>query len=354
MKISVNEAIPGQEARWINLNLDGHQDLADIWSAGVHVAAQHKNERAGNPSVLCAADAVMVRISLAYLPLATALEAYFTSQFASVAAYRSTSDGGELYLAFELPEAVTDARRVECLMSGLETIYSGSLPHKGALNGFGLAGSGESIVIGRKLNPQAMLYLERLGTEANELRRGAGAFFRSQVPIDSSTMMTLSDGTEARLDQLPHGKAIFCPVHVDKSPRAVVHWFQDGTPGVQCDCCKRTYSAQTTSRHYDFGHFDQVVRELAAQQTTYVKDGLELNAEDVTILHDRYLPPLELVEGVTFVKSPKGTNKTGALEQIVADCKKRHEHVLVIGHRRALLQSNAKRLKVDLLNSEQI
>ncbi|WKZ85969.1 hypothetical protein N5B55_03155 [Ralstonia pickettii] len=49
-------------------------------------------------------------------------------------------------------------------------------------------------------------------------------------------------------------------------------------------------------------------------------------------------------DGVTFVRSPKGTGKTEWLDQLVAQLKAEGLSVLLIGHRQALLQSLAHRL----------
>lgn len=49
-------------------------------------------------------------------------------------------------------------------------------------------------------------------------------------------------------------------------------------------------------------------------------------------------------DGVTFVRSPKGTGKTEWLEQLVRRCQAQGLSVLLIGHRQALLQSLAHRL----------
>jgi predicted transcriptional regulator of viral defense system len=53
---------------------------------------------------------------------------------------------------------------------------------------------------------------------------------------------------------------------------------------------------------------------------------------------------LGLRDGVLCVKSPKGSGKTEQLENIVREAKERKLSVLLLGHRRSLLQSMSRRL----------
>ncbi|HXS54024.1 MAG TPA: plasmid replication protein, CyRepA1 family [Usitatibacter sp.] len=347
MKLAVLEKAPGEESRWLNFDHVEPSDLADVWASGAAVSAQHGVKTKANGSGFGPTDAVMVRVQLVHLPLSVALDAVFTQQYGSIAAYTHGVDGGELLLAFELPEPVTDAKKYVRLMAGLETIYRGAVRHVSALDAYGLSSPGDACVLGRRLDDAGVRLLDVLGLETKERRRGEGAYVRSRHTVDRSTVLRLPGGGEAILEQLPPHTRVFCPTHVDQHPRAVVHWYPDGTPGVQCEHCRRTYAAPNTRRGYDFGHFDRVMDQLAAQKRTVMVDGMEFDESDATILHERYLSPLSLEEGVTFVKSPKGTNKTGALEALVAECKRQHIPVLLIGHRRALLQSAADRLELN-------
>ena len=394
MKISINEAVLGEDARWHGVDDVNHQYLAELWGSGAAVAAQHGIKGKTNRSGFGVADAVMVRIDLKRLPLEVALNAPFTRQYASVAAIHQHALGGELLLAFELPCPVTDAKAFVRIMAGLETLYVGASRHKSALEPFALRAKGEALALGSKLDAKAVKWLDTLGLETKERLRTDGAFIRSRHQVDRSTVMVLADGDEVILERLPHGMPVFCPVHIDHSPRAVVHWYQDGTPGIQCDHCLRTYAAPNTHREYDFGHFDRVVSGLATNQESAMNSLVESDGSDVLRYSAQFLPAqalvdavmrpvanaqpvhprkpmvlvrnsasnapvlrwaperdiatrFECVNGITFVKSPKGTNKTGILEAFVAQCKKDQLRVLLIGHRRSLLQAEAERLNMD-------
>ena len=351
MQLAVIEAAQGGKSTWSNLDHITSQDFADLWASGVFVAACLE-ERPGKGATLKfqQADAVMVRISLARLPLEVALEAGFTQSYATVAAY-STDDksGGELLLAFALPKPVTNAKTYLTLLAGIETVYAGAMNYSMAEQAFGLKDGGTAKILGGTLDQDSLRFLNKLGLEAKELKKGRGAYLRSHVSLDRSTVLSLPGGENYTLEQLPKELDVFCPIHVDNTPTGVVHWYADGTPGVQCTHCKRTYAAPTTQRNYDFGFFDRTIRALAPDQKsqTEVYNGMEFSTSAVTYLAEPYLPALELRSGVTFVKSPKGTGKTEALVKLVAECKKAHLRVLLLGHRRALLQSISARLGID-------
>jgi len=68
-------------------------------------------------------------------------------------------------------------------------------------------------------------------------------------------------------------------------------------------------------------------------------------SSNVSISQTDYLSlPPKLLEGVVFIKSPKGTGKTERLKQILADD---DGSVLLIGHRVALIRQSCERLGLD-------
>jgi hypothetical protein len=389
MNISVIESQIGEVAQWTDPSLNHHQ-LCKIWESGGKVAAQQKRDNLGRISMLVAANALMVRIDLTRIPVEVALSAAFTQQYCSVAAWGATQMGDELLLAFELPTQVTSKRTLGLLMQGLEMIFAGALHQPDVLAQYGLDAVTKAEVVGRKLDVAAVTMLEQLGHETRVHNSSDGAYMRSRHRLHRSMSVTLASGESVDLEQLHPQELIFCPVHVDATAKAFVHWYEDGTVGVQCDHCQRTYAELRANHQYSFDHFDHVVAELSAQQCSIVKSGVEYDGDGITTFAERYLPAdaivcsitnvlpdkvnpdkriniwkipkevpgklmlpdlskthFEVLEGVTMVKSPKGTNKTGALEELVAECKREHLGVLVIGHRRSLMQSMAKRLKID-------
>ena len=352
VKISVLDITPDSTSIWCNLDQVTHQDLADLWGNGVHVSPSLTTIRSGAVTKFKfkQADVLMVSISLNRLPLDVAMHASFTRQYATVAAYSTGGRlGGTLLLGFELPEPENNAKNFTLLLAGIETMYAGAIRHSSAEQSYGLSVSGIAIVLGGKLDTAAVRNLKKLGLETKELGGGRGAYMRSHVTVDRSTAITLPNEGTFELDYLHNDMEVFCPIHVDSKPTGIVHWFLDGTPGIQCSHCKRTFAAPTTNRSYDFAFFDRTIKTLAVelQQQVQVLSGLEYRDSSITYLAEPYLPPIPLESGITFVKSPKGSGKTEALVNLVSECRKKHLRVLLLGHRRALLQSISARLQID-------
>ncbi|WP_210240036.1 hypothetical protein, partial [Mesorhizobium sp. M5C.F.Ca.ET.164.01.1.1] len=66
-----------------------------------------------------------------------------------------------------------------------------------------------------------------------------------------------------------------------------------------------------------------------------------LSDAEISIRNEKYLDDIRIQDGTTFIKSPKGTGKTERLARIVRSTKGR---VLLIGHRRALIESMCVRM----------
>ncbi|HEY8904549.1 MAG TPA: plasmid replication protein, CyRepA1 family, partial [Rhodoferax sp.] len=368
MKVSILTAADNGST-WSNQTILNPDDLAALLAQGKFIAAARKQPDGESiTDKFGQADLLMVRIDLARLPLETALGHDFTQRHASVAAHQLTDDGGTLLLAFELTAPTLKADFYRRLLAGLEALYAGSRHHTDEKQAYGLTAGCTTTVLGNKLDASSQVILDKLGREAMQQRAGKweGAYLRSRVTLDRSDIFTLATGEEVALQELPNEFEIACPIHIDHKATAVVRWFADGTPGVQCDHCQRTYAAPNTQRDYDFDHFDRILKQLDPTCREDVDiGGVIVEDRPITFLNTRYLPaleirgadgylisdagngPLEIRRGVTYVKSPKGSGKTEALVPFVEQCKKQHWRVLLIGHRRALLQSMAARLGLD-------
>lgn len=319
--------------------------LAEILQAGMHLSAFRQVDASGKvQDKFAKADFLFVKIQLPALGIDVVLNAPFTKRYACVTAV----NGSEAILGFKTPKTIDDAKTYVRLLAGLETIYAGALRHSSATHAFGLKGQIKTSSLDQRLSIDAYHRLDKLGAETKQIRKNAGGYVRSHVTVDRSTVIRLATGEEVSLEQLPKDMHVFCPVHVDMRPMAIVHWYGDGTPGIQCSQCKRTYTAQNTNRVYDFNEFDEVIKSLASMSKTEPYSGiLDISDPSIVYLNQPYLSEINLAQGVTIVKSPKGTGKTEALVKLITTCKKQKLRVLLIGHRRALIQAMANRLGID-------
>jgi Origin of replication binding protein len=104
----------------------------------------------------------------------------------------------------------------------------------------------------------------------------------------------------------------------------------------------------------DFHGFDDAVREARDYFERYRDPGplRDLFGGDVhpglleasiNVTADKFLRLTRVEDGITLVKSPKGTGKTECLHHILAN----DQSVLLVGHRKSLISQSCKRLRLD-------
>lgn len=185
----------------------------------------------------------------------------------------------------------------------------------------------------------------------------------TNLPLD--TLIKTAKGESLELQNTPYGTAVHCPVHDDKHPSAFITESADKTSlGVHCSSCGCTYWANETQKEqveafksFDYHlnsltHLEERESEEMYEQYLHneqVRNQNALQAEYKPIIsriNHQYLPPIQESDGLTIIKSPKGSGKTKAIEALVESYKTQGRSVLVIGHRRALLQQLSKRLNL--------
>ena len=330
-------------------------ELAALWQSGARVQpAITATER--DKARFVEADTLIACIDLRSVKLEAVLSASFTRKYASAAIYWGGNEGGGmLLLAFALPRPVTVGREYQQLLKGLQALYAGSVAMR-ADQDYGISGNDlRSVTWQNVLDDEGYNHLVRLGEQSTKVAALQGAYLRSHIHVGITTAIVLDHGQRScLLGDLEDGMRVFCPVHVDDNPTGIVRRYEGGWIGVQCSHCKCTYATPRARNQYDFDQFDRVIGSLAAagaDQPVFKEgalvEGLMAQEPDIHRLREQYLPPITLQEGVTFVKSPKGTGKTTALIDLVKQCKKNHNNVLLLGHRRSLLQQMAQTLGLD-------
>ena len=164
--------------------------------------------------------------------------------------------------------------------------------------------------------------------------------------------MRLKDGTLADLSSLTANTSVACPHHSDEHPSAFIVRSSQGFNGVHCMACNATFWTHG-SDPYDFAAFDKLVEDRKAQDLVRTKTVEEDENPfvsffppdpSVLVYQSKFLPLLDYREGITVIKSPKGSGKTEALSAMVeqiregvfssaVDRKVRPKSVLLIGHR---------------------
>ena len=356
------------------------QQLAAHVAQGHAFCAQHKNHwrKASN---FTAAEFLAVDIDHG-LTLDAATADDFVQRYASLLyttpSHRETAH--RFRLVFELEEPITDAAEMTAALTGLIARFGGDGSCKDACRMFFGSTGAQLAVLGHRLPVTEVRQLQLRAAEREVMTDAPSddgtmrrSVKRSRIDLPPETLIKLASGTAVALRDIPTGIAIHCPMHVDMRPSALALRNRHGNPGIYCSTCSATFfmddGMNMRSDEYDFNYSWRNVMEISFDEyETYSDhDGIVTLADVrgglVRDLDAKFLPFDELGPAtndlvqtwvqksrpgedckVTLVKSPKGTGKTKWLEKLVELRRSAGERVLLVGHRRALINATAQRI----------
>jgi len=368
-----------------NVDITADQ-LAAYVQRGHAFCAQHKNgwRRSANftTSGFLAADIDHG------LTLEAAIADPFVQQYASfIYTTPSHTDIAHRFrIVFELELPITDAETMKSALTGLIARFGADGSCRDACRLFFGSSNSRQIMFGKTL-PEAQVHelmmrsAERLvmsdSTGEESIRRRSPS--RSKLHLSPDTPVRLATGEWVSLKHMPNETRVHCPMHVDNRPSALAlrnHW---GNPGIYCSTCNATFFMEDGFRsrrdEYEFDyHWDRVLQVTYNEYETHADDGgyvnlselrggriRQLNADklsfdEVAPSHQRPLddsdfkqhagetPSLIADCRVTLVKSPKGSGKTEWLGHLVRTHRAAGATVILIGHRRALINATARRI----------
>jgi hypothetical protein len=351
---------------WENISLS-ISEFADHINHGHPFCPQHKHRRTGRNFV--AADFLGVDIDHG-TRLDAALQDAFVKQFAAViyTTPSHTAEHNRFRIVFALNRTITNADEMRAALRGAIRQFGGDVACKDACRPFYGSKGSNPIILGNILPDAELDTLIQMGqhvrisdSDGDPENKKARATVTSQSDrkLDLNQMVRLSDGIEVALNGLPHKTPILCPMHSDFNPSAMVITNKRGDNGVYCARCGESFWPPNQPGWkpppFDFYHVPKMVRELENQQDAdYFNidddgkligpDGWSVKPQAHTSFSRKFLPTLPLEDGVTFVRSPKGSGKTEWLASVVEECRTKDLSVLLVGHRQTLIQSLADRL----------
>lgn len=344
------------------------EELAKVISMGVAFSAQYKD---GHRSQANFERTGFIAIDVDHgMSWTDAIEHPYIKAHAALAYTTAshTEDEHRFRIVFQLSEPIVDATRYRQVMVGLVGKFLADAACAEPARVFYGSRGCESIVfdgildsseIGQillladngKIKEEAVAYVDSDGTEQTQKRKASST---SNHWLAKTTELRLARGGVIPLNQADVRTPVYCPVHVDSRASAfVVHSSDGGGMGVHCVACGRTYWADRGSPTFDLNEYDRRVEKLIRESfDTWLREQntnteiFDFDAPPPGLLQERFLPNelIPLQEGVTIIKSPKGSGKTTVLRNVVDEAKRKGKSVLLIGHRQTLLRSMAQRL----------
>ncbi len=368
----VNKIAEGDEASW-ERTASGFEnvemttsELADHINRGHAFCVQHQGRRR-EKNFLCS-DILTVDIDKGWR-VEDALSDSFVRKHAALL-YTTASHTEEQHRfrsVFRLPRTMTDIAEMRTAYTGIIRKFGGDDSCKDACHFFFGSKDSNPIVFDNVMSDEALEEILILGREemlADSKRNADGAVVyrgsatrRSEISLEVDQHVTLKSGRELALADLPHYTPVHCPVHVDRHASAFVVHSQSGVAGVHCRKCNATFWPPSMKRHANTIDFYQVEGIVTENEYEEDPDHLGEDAPEGFVklaemdrshftFSTKYLDHLDTTpfNGVTFVRSPKGSGKTEWLTKVVQRCNDEGKSVVLFGHRRTLISSMAERL----------
>lgn len=169
---------------------------------------------------------------------------------------------------------------------------------------------------------------------------------RSLMRIPSHQLIRTKAGEELPLSNIEEKTSVYCPFHDDAHPSAVVYRNRRGKL-IRCFACSETFWPDDADDRYVFDDFEKAAVEAARRKDRVIRAGEnEWKLASLSVVSEPHLSPEPLHDGVTFIKSAKGTGKTQLVSGFVRDANQT-ARVLFVGHRVTLVRAMCERLELN-------
>ncbi len=283
-----------------------------------------------------------------------------------------TAEKHRFRIAFVLDRLITDAAEMRFAYQGIIRKFGGDESCKDACRGFFGSTDSQPTIIGHVLPNDE---LDKIVAEGRQSRLadsvcsdsggelGGKSSQRSSDPLDADQLVRLARGAGrmVALADLPKWTPIFCPKHIDRRPSAFVVTSKNGVNGVRCHSCASTFWPPSELKRkrlpHDFYAVESIINQMEYEEDPWHYDEDDADAPPGIIAHakaeqsaftfnSQFMPDIEIQDGVTLVRSPKGSGKTEWLKKIVERCRLLSQTVLLVGHRQTLIQGMSRRLQL--------
>lgn len=300
-----------------------------------------------------------------------------------------TLDQHRFRLVFILPRTITDADQLRSAARSLTSRLGGDMASTDAARLF--CGSKGSVpeIHGNMISTDFLNELIEEGKcePVNDSIANKGKTSnRSSLKLDGDREIRTAQNKHVELKTISKNTSIYCPFHNDTNPSAFVDKNKLGDTYVHCSTCQKTWWMKgKKTEPYDFNSFETELKELKTNKShpkvkipspkrqsplgMYIEDNpIRQATDDIHITNSQYLSDFILHDGLSLIKSPKGSGKTEVLSNIlkhkieINPSLEKHEEahdyeasskiytgvkVLLIGHRQALIGELCERLHLN-------
>lgn len=178
----------------------------------------------------------------------------------------------------------------------------------------------------------------------------------SAANLYPAQVFVTASGDALRLDEVTKNTTVQCPFHSGGNRHSFVSRNNVGKAYHYCATCNKTrWESGGSASIFSSDAFEDQLISLAEQSKNlnkpiekldglrpFIQDQSNIPVKAIEVQSNRYLEIRSLNDGVTFIKSAKGTGKTEAISKLLNRGVGKSS-VLLIGHRQSLIRNLSKR-----------
>jgi|AntAceMinimDraft_12_1070368.scaffolds.fasta_scaffold06699_3 hypothetical protein len=295
-----------------------------------------------------------------------------------------TPENHRFRLVFILPKTITSANDLSAANRALAQRLGGDKASTDAARMFHGCKDSNPEVWERSIDDVFLNELIEDGRQipvSESISFDASTTSRSLYRPEHTLMVRTAKGHQVKATLIKTTTSIHCPFHNDENPSAFVSRNKRGSIYIHCPKCQKTWWITEGEPHRaGFNDFESKVVGLTqselsrgerADVSSIIENAELMRPENVYVMNTRHLDIRELRDGLTLIKSPKGSGKTTFLEEALTgilpkksamlmfdslegleendepDDYYSDEKVLLIGHRQALIGELCQRLDLN-------
>ncbi len=358
------------------------KELAEAIKDGEAFSYQYFNEERKTVNFLCS-DILVVDINDGRT-IAQALENQLIRDCFSLlyTTPNHNPDKHSFRLVFVLPRTINDVKELKAATKSLSRRLGGDMTTTDGARMFYGCKDGFQEITGNKISSDLLEDLIADGitnTQSDSITNNA-TINRSKLTLKPYFQIKTSKGEHVKFGDFKRKTNVYCPFHNDESAVAFVGLNVESIQFLFCAYCQSTRWIEGYKSKFDFNSFENTVRDyLYNPSSIFIKqvspliqflyDEVPLKHKQIHFSNDQHLKIPQVNDGISFIKSPKGSGKTYFLRDYLAKIiYKRNDisvnlesftldinqefksqvyadkKVLLIGHRQALISEMCNRL----------
>ena len=299
-----------------------------------------------------------------------------------------TPDVHRFRIIFVLPRTLTDVTELKQSMTSLSRRLGGDMSVvDGGRLFFGSHNSNPTI-LGKNISDK---YLDELIEDGKVTVNSESKSYqgkttnRSKLILDMNMKVVSNGDNTLVLKDINTKTTIHCPFHNDTKPSGFVSFTRQGYMYLHCSKCKLTWYEKFPNDNYNFNDFEDTIVKYKNQdfRDKSNKDeliGLDkflrftddnpvlIDKKNIQISNEKYMSLEDVNDGLTIIKSPKGSGKTTFLRKVIYDQINLYESfeqyeedtwgkgevritsnvkVILLGHRQSLIGDLCKKLGLN-------